>query len=292
MIWHSSFSKDTENLLSIKPFDSDPNIAKLLVLSNAYTINIKPHEDIIFELDEPELALISVNKENISLQTTNFDTVVCSGSAIALTTFNGVCHITAKTTSTISILVFSGSLWKNILEDCLSKRMLLFNNSLPEIKLFLSSLPENAAEISDISATCYSFLLSLRHLAQNRQTNYPLVVEAALNIIEEDYAFLEGVQDIAERVEVSVGHLTRLFKKSIGISPLQCLIQFRIAHSKQLLLNPSLSISMVANLCGFSNSNYFAKVFKNEVGISPSEYAEMKKTAYKNKKDCSDIFVL
>ena len=234
MQWHTSFSN--QNMVKLKPLESDINIAKLLVLSDAYNdISVNANEDIIFELDEPELAIISVNNGKISLQTTQFDDVVCSGCAIALTTFHGKCHITSNTTSTISILLFSGSLWHSILEKQLSKRMLLFNNS--SIRLSFSSLPECIAEISDISAISYSFLLSLRNAVLSEQAHYPFVVEAALNIIEEDYAFLEGVQDLAERVEVSVGHLTRLFKQSIGLTPLQCLTQFRIAHSKQLLLD-------------------------------------------------------
>ncbi|HIV61662.1 MAG TPA: AraC family transcriptional regulator [Candidatus Butyricicoccus avistercoris] len=288
MQWHTSFSN--QNMVKLKPLESDINIAKLLVLSDAYNdISVNANEDIIFELDEPELAIISVNNGKISLQTTQFDDVVCSGCAIALTTFHGKCHITSNTTSTISILLFSGSLWHSILEKQLSKRMLLFNNS--SIRLFLSSLPECIAEISDISAISYSFLLSLRNAVLSEQAHYPFVVEAALNIIEEDYAFLEGVQDLAERVEVSVGHLTRLFKQSIGLTPLQCLTQFRIAHSKQLLLDDSLSIAMIANLCGFANANYFAKVFRHEVGMSPSEYLQTKNISNKKAKS-SDIYLL
>ncbi len=291
MNWHSS--PNVSNSLNIKPKETDPTIAQLLILSSVYNdVSIGDNEDIIFELEEPELALISVNKGKISLQTTQFDTEVCSGAAIALTTFHGICHITAETTSTISILLFSGSLWHTIFENLLSKRMVLFNNSLTSIRLFLSSLPNDSAEISDISAASYSFLLSLRNAGQKEQAHYPVTVEAALNIIEEDYAFLEGVQDIAERVEVSVGHLTRLFKKSIGLSPLQCLVQFRIAHAKQLLLDDSLSISMVADLCGFANANYFAKVFRHEVGMSPSEYVQKKNVRNKNNIKPSDLYLL
>lgn len=286
MQWHTSFSN--ENIIKLKPIESDADIAKLLVLNSAYD-NVKLDNDIVFELDECELAIISVNNGKISLQTTQFNDVVCSGCAIALTTFHGVCHITTDTTSTISILLFSGSLWGTVLEKQLSKRMLLFNNS--PIRLFLSSLPEYVAEISDISAISYSFLLSLRNAVLSEQAHYPFIVEAALNIIEEDYAFLEGVQDLAERVEVSVGHLTRLFKQSIGLTPLQCLTQFRIAHSKQLLLDESLTISMVANLCGFANANYFAKVFRHEVGMSPSEYLQTKNILNKKAKS-SDIYLL
>ncbi len=288
MQWHTGFSKD--NILKLKPLESDIAISKLLILSDAYSdVSVNSGEDIIFELDEPELAIISVNNGKISLQTTQFDDVVCSGCAIALTTFHGVCRISVDTTSTISILLFSGSLWHTILEKQLSKRMLLFNNS--SIRLFLSSLPECVAEISDISAISYSFLLSLRNAVLSEQAHYPFIVEAALNIIEEDYAFLEGVQDLAERLEVSVGHLTRLFKQSIGLTPLQCLTQFRIAHSKQLLLDDSLSIAMIANLCGFANANYFAKVFRHEVGMSPSEYLQTKNISNKKAKS-SDIYLL
>ena len=47
---------------------------------------------------------------------------------------------------------------------------------------------------------------------------------------------------------------------------------FRIRNAQRLLHNLNLSMSDIAELVGFSNQNYFTKVFKKQTGIAPSQY--------------------
>ena len=100
------------------------------------------------------------------------------------------------------------------------------------------------------------------------------LVEAAVAIIQEEFPFLEGVDELAERLEVSAAHLGRVFTKKIGISPGKYITRVRIEYAKLLLLDPDTTISYVAEASGFANANYFAKVFRRETGLSPSEYLE------------------
>lgn len=200
-----------------------------------------------------------------------------SGSVIALYAEDGICTITAQQNCIISILCMTGSIWRELLQSCFAKHQRLFAQCAFHIHLFFQQFEqENTLEHARLSVACYQLLLTMREFAQpmHKQKPYPIVVEAALNVIQEEYAFLEGVPDLAERVEVSVGYLTRLFQNSVGISPAKCLLRTRIIHAKVFLQNQEFSVSMVAELCGFTNSNYFAKVFRQEVGCSPSEYAK------------------
>lgn len=289
MKWLSNISID--NNFNFNSLKNDENITQILTAKYVYKdISVDNTKDIIFKLEKHELAIISVNNNDIWVKTNFFNENIKNNCAVCLTMSHGICNIYASNAAVVTILVFYGDLCDILFKDFLLKRFILFKNISTDIKLFVSSISKNTVEIYNISSLSYTFLLSIRKSYFSNQIPYPIAVEAALSIIEEDYAFLEGVQDLAERVEVSVGHLTRLFKKSIGLSPNQCITQFRIARSKQLLLDNSLSISMVAQLCGFSNSNYFAKVFKNEVGISPSEYIKTKNKRFKN--DNSEIYIL
>ena len=56
----------------------------------------------------------------------------------------------------------------------------------------------------------------------------PLVVEAALGILRREYAFLDGIGELADRLEVSQEYLTRCFCKYMGITPGKYLNQVRI----------------------------------------------------------------
>ena len=95
-----------------------------------------------------------------------------------------------------------------------------------------------------------------------------------MGIIQEEFPFLEGLDELAERLEVSKAHLIRTFTKKTGISPGRYITHMRVEYAKLLLRSEDASITYVAEASGFANANYFAKVFRRETGMSPSEYLE------------------
>ncbi len=292
MKWHSNIPQT--KILHMKPLESDSVVTQLLTISDSYISSIAAQESIVFSLQEQELAFVCVQSASVLIQTSLLDCQLASGSVIALYTEDGICTVTAQENCVISILCMTGSIWYPLLQSCLIKRHRLFAQCMFYIQLFLQQFEqEEEIEHAHLSLACYQLLLTLRNFAQplHKQKPYPIVVEAALNIIQEEYAFLEGVPDLAERVEVSVGYLTRLFQNSVGISPAKCLLQTRIVHAKIFLQNREFSVAMVAELCGFANSNYFAKVFRQEVGCSPSEYAKQYKQP-KNQTPDTDLLWL
>lgn len=88
------------------------------------------------------------------------------------------------------------------------------------------------------------------------------------------FAEIYGVSELAERLDVSVGHLIRSFRAAYGMSPGRFLADLRIAYAKKLLANRELSLEMVAGLCGFSGANYFCKAFKSQVGVTPTSWRQ------------------
>lgn len=77
---------------------------------------------------------------------------------------------------------------------------------------------------------------------------------------------------LAQLLDVSQFHFSRLFKQSVGISPYQYLIQQRIERAKQLLKQTSHPITEIAFLCGFSSHSHLSKQFRQLMGITPSDY--------------------
>ncbi|MCI9447306.1 MAG: response regulator [Lachnospiraceae bacterium] len=86
--------------------------------------------------------------------------------------------------------------------------------------------------------------------------------------------YQEGIslEKTAEVLSITPEYLSMLFKREMGMNFSVFLKEFRISHAKRLLKATDLKIYEVAQECGYSNSNYFTKVFKEVTGISPAEY--------------------
>jgi AraC-like DNA-binding protein len=98
------------------------------------------------------------------------------------------------------------------------------------------------------------------------------VVRKALAFLHEHYAEPISRADVAAYVGLSESHLTRCFRQEMGVTPVTYLNRYRVRQAKALLEAGAQSITEIALEVGFSDSHYFARVFRREVGVSPSAY--------------------
>ena len=83
------------------------------------------------------------------------------------------------------------------------------------------------------------------------------------------------VAEIAAVANISKYHFCRLFKRSIGISPYQYLLQQRIKRAKALLQsNSELSIADLSLRCGFASQSHLCKCFRKFTGFTPKAYRD------------------
>lgn len=82
------------------------------------------------------------------------------------------------------------------------------------------------------------------------------------------------LEDLATHLGISKFHFSRLFKKSMGVSPHQYVMQQRIELAKQLLVKADMSISDVAMMCGFNSHAHLGKYFHKIVGMTPKAYRQ------------------
>ena len=82
------------------------------------------------------------------------------------------------------------------------------------------------------------------------------------------------LEDLASMTHLSRFYISHSFKKEIGMSPMEYLIDIRIKESKILLRTTNYSISQVADIVGFTTPTYFSKPFRKSTGISPTDYRE------------------
>ena len=81
-----------------------------------------------------------------------------------------------------------------------------------------------------------------------------------------------NMKHLSEKASMSSASFYRLFKRELGMSPIEFIIGEKIRCAKQLLKNPTIQINEVCYLSGFEDSNYFIRLFKKYEGITPKQY--------------------
>lgn len=119
----------------------------------------------------------------------------------------------------------------------------------------------------------YKFLCAvLREIESPSINNINNIVKKAEDIMDVEYASIEGIESIASRLGISIEHFIRVFKAEKSITPIKYLTNLRIQSAMNELLNTDEKLDIIANRNGFSNGNYFCKVFRKYIGMSPTEY--------------------
>ena len=87
----------------------------------------------------------------------------------------------------------------------------------------------------------------------------------------------KSIPQFAEELNISSVHLSRVCQNIVGKSALHVIQEYLIEESKKYLEYTSHPVSEIAYLLKFEYPNYFAKLFKKQTGISPSEYRDLKR---------------
>jgi AraC-like DNA-binding protein len=103
------------------------------------------------------------------------------------------------------------------------------------------------------------------------------IVEKAENYIEMNFSEDISMEEMAGKLHVHPSHLMRVFKKERGITISHYRNLRRIKEAKQLIQYSNLSMTEIAIMVGFSNSQYFSKFFKEVEGVTPVELRKKKK---------------
>ena len=98
------------------------------------------------------------------------------------------------------------------------------------------------------------------------------LVEQVKHYIDQHYQEDLRLENLAARFNVSPYYLAHLFKEQTDFSPIQYMIRRRIGEAQSLLINTNYSVTRIASLVGYDNTNYFSTLFSKMIGISPSLY--------------------
>ena len=90
--------------------------------------------------------------------------------------------------------------------------------------------------------------------------------------IREYYSTEISMQSVARAMNYSDAYFCKLFKQCFKVNFSAWLNEYRIDRAREMLQNTRLSVREVSTACGYSDANYFARVFKRVTGKTPSEY--------------------
>lgn len=98
------------------------------------------------------------------------------------------------------------------------------------------------------------------------------VVDKAKRFIQENYMKDLTREDVAASVFLTSDYFSKVFKNETGLTIREYLNEWRINQAKQLLVESSKSISVIAMETGFDSMSYFSTVFKKLTGETPNSY--------------------
>lgn len=208
-------------------------------------------DDLIFINPFEIHSLKTVSKDNYRHKCICFDLSLLADSNIAKKLQNGGLFITHKPQN------------NEELKDLFSKLYLSTEKS-DKTLLF-----ESTAYISLI----FTLLINNKHLNESEKTQKSAdFCKKVIKYISENYQSQITSKNAAEDLFFTQSYFCRNFKENFSANFSEYLNLYRISVAKNMLQSSNEKISEISHLCGFSSPEYFIRLFKKQVGISPDKY--------------------
>lgn len=148
---------------------------------------------------------------------------------------------------------------------------------------FLADIRKRELVLAALGELIASYMIVYR---SNNEFSKP--VEQIRSMIIANYADVDFALDEAIRkMPFHYDYLRKLFKKEMGLTPLEYMTQLRMKKAEMMLTamwRGDYTIAEIGELCGFEDSLYFSRVFKKHFGCSPSVFAKNQETSTEEKK--------
>ena len=116
-----------------------------------------------------------------------------------------------------------------------------------------------------ISEACHNVM-------SRKETRSTGVIDRAKEYIMANYKKDISLDDVSKEVDISPYYFSKIFKEATGENFIEYLTNIRIEKAKELLNDTDMSMKEICVEVGYSNPNYFSRIFKKNVGVSPTEY--------------------
>ncbi|MGD1819131.1 MAG: response regulator transcription factor [Pleomorphochaeta sp.] len=152
------------------------------------------------------------------------------------------------------------------------KKHNILSNNLINIDNVLDNLKNcfNFEETKTNLSQLFNYIASNNNSIKEKCTNQNII--QTLKIIEENIYCPIYLDEIANKLNISCEHLSRLFKEELNVGFNQYVNKRKLEIAKKLLKQDELKVSEISDKLGFSSPRYFCKVFKKIEGLTTKEY--------------------
>lgn len=111
---------------------------------------------------------------------------------------------------------------------------------------------------------------STRLTQSSKMSDY--YIQEAIHYMEQNFQNDISIEEIAAVCGINRSYLGKIFRNSIGRSPQEFLMNYRMVKATELLKLTTLSIADIGTAVGYGNPLHFSRAFKNIYGVSPREW--------------------
>jgi len=137
----------------------------------------------------------------------------------------------------------------------------------------------------DTTSAVNAFLEEYEILMTDDKRKISPHVEKIVAYIDSNYMNKITLELLESVIHLNKTYICHCFKKEYGLSFKKYLDEVRLSHAKQLLLESHMPVYSISESVGFASQNYFTKVFKGKVGISPLKYRKLANTSNLHKQE-------
>ncbi len=135
----------------------------------------------------------------------------------------------------------------------------------------------SAEKLSDLTAQLVERFC--REVLKEQKEHYSMYVKKAVEYMDINLSRPVTVAELSAAAGINQQQLVKLFIRETGMTMKQYLAKKRSDLAAELLLESRMSVQEIGAYVGYGDNNYFSKVFKANIGVSPKEYRRMYWTA-------------
>lgn len=141
---------------------------------------------------------------------------------------------------------------------------------------------KNVAYSMQIMSIVYDIIatMQIEYNQKYASSNIKTILSPALEYIHSNYTKQQcSVGELAEMCMISEDYLRKLFKVTLGTSPIKYINKLKTNYAAELIRSGMHSVTDACFMAGFENTSYFSREFKKRFGMSPMEYKKTQSSA-------------
>ena len=147
----------------------------------------------------------------------------------------------------------------------------------PKEGIFLDYLGylEELKEVEEMSLDAWAyrkFQYLIKTIRIRKTAKVPYIIHNAIAYIEKHYTESITLEEIANQVGLTPQYFSTYFKEEMDCTLIDYITKLRIEKAKEIIRNSQMSVQEICFIVGYHDPNYFSRIFKKYVGLTPSKY--------------------